>query len=33
MGHLERMEEDRLPIKYWEGRNDEEDAGKDGDKQ
>jgi hypothetical protein len=33
-GHLERMEEDRMhkksSLKYWKGREEEEDPGKDG---
>ena len=36
LGHLERMEEDRMPKKYslknWNGRYEEEDPGKDGEK-
>jgi hypothetical protein len=36
LGHLERMEEDRVPkrssLKNWKGRNEEEDPGKDGEK-
>ena len=36
LGHLERMEEDRMPKKIFtqelEGTNEEEDPGKDGEK-
>jgi hypothetical protein len=32
LGHLERMEEDRMPKKNWKGRDEEEDPGKDGEK-
>ena len=36
LSHLERMEEDRMPkrssLKNWEGRDEEEDPGKDGEK-
>ena len=38
MGHLERMEVDRMPkkdlhsLKNWKGRDEEEDPGKDGGK-
>jgi hypothetical protein len=37
LGHLERMEEDRMPkkrssLKNWKGRDEEEDPGKDGEK-
>jgi hypothetical protein len=37
LGHLERMEEDRMPkkkssLKNWKGRDEEEDSGKDGEK-
>jgi hypothetical protein len=36
LGHLERMEEDRMPKKIstqdWKGRDEEEDPGKDGEK-
>jgi len=35
LGHLERMEEDRMSkrslLKNWKGRNEEEDPGKDGE--
>jgi len=34
LGHLERMEEDRMPkrssLMNWKGREEGEDAGKDG---
>jgi len=34
LGHLERMEEDRMPkkssLKNWKGREEGEDPGKDG---
>ena len=34
LGHLERMEEDRMPkrspLKNWKGREEGEDSGKDG---
>jgi hypothetical protein len=36
LGHLERMEEDRMPkrssLKNWKERDEEEDPGKDGEK-
>jgi len=36
LGHLERMEEDRMPkkisLKNWKGRDEEEGPGKDGEK-
>jgi len=36
LGHLERMEEDRMPkrssLKNWKGRDEAEDPGKDGEK-
>ena len=36
LGHLERMEEDRMPkkssLRKWKGRDEEEDPGKDGEK-
>jgi hypothetical protein len=36
LGHLERMEEDRMPkkssLKNWKGRGEEEDPEKDGEK-
>ena len=36
LGHLERMEEDRMPKKTsrknWKGRDEEEDPGNDGEK-
>jgi hypothetical protein len=37
LGHLERMEEDRMPkkrssLKNWKGRDEEGDPGKDGEK-
>ena len=36
LGHLERMEEDRMPkkssLKNWKGRDEEEDSTKDGEK-
>jgi hypothetical protein len=36
LGHLERMEEDRMHKKsshnHWKGRDEEEDPGKDGEK-
>jgi len=36
LGHLERMEEDRMSkrssLKNWKGRDEEEDPGKDGRK-
>jgi hypothetical protein len=36
LGHLERMEDDRMPkgpsLKNWKGRDEEEDPGKDGQK-
>jgi hypothetical protein len=36
LGHLERMEEYRMPkkssLKKWKGRDEEEDPGKDGEK-
>jgi hypothetical protein len=36
LGHLERMEEDRMhkrsSLKNWKGRDEEEDPGKDGEK-
>jgi hypothetical protein len=36
LGHLERMEEDRMPknssLKNWKGREKEEGPGKDGQK-
>ena len=37
LGHLERMEENRLPqkrssLKNWKGRDEEEDPGKAGEK-
>ena len=37
LGHLERMEEDRMQqkktsLKYWKGREEGEDPGKDGKK-
>ena len=36
LGHLERMEEDRMPkrssLKNLKGRDEEEDPGKDGEK-
>jgi len=36
LGHLERMEEDRMPkrsaLKNWKGRDEEEDPGKGGGK-
>jgi hypothetical protein len=36
LGHLERMEEDRMPkkslLEKWKGRDEEEDPGKDGEK-
>jgi hypothetical protein len=36
LGDLERMEEDRMPkrssLKNWNGRDEEEDPGKDGEK-
>jgi hypothetical protein len=35
LGHLERMEEDRMPKKsshnHWKGRDEEKDPGKDGE--
>ena len=30
LGHLERMEEDRMPKKNWKGREEGEDPGKNG---
>jgi hypothetical protein len=36
LGHLERMEENRMPkissLQNWKGRDEEEDPGKDGEK-
>jgi hypothetical protein len=32
LGHLEIMEENRMPKKKWKGRDEEEDPGKDGEK-
>jgi hypothetical protein len=36
LGHLKRMEEDRMhkksSLKNWKGRDEEEDPGKDGEK-
>jgi hypothetical protein len=32
LGHLERMEEDRMLKKNWKGRGEGEDPGKDGKK-
>jgi hypothetical protein len=36
LGHLLKMEEDRMPknfsLNYWKGRDEEEDPGKDGEK-
>ena len=37
LGHLERMEEDKMPkkrssLKNWKGQDEEEDPGKDGEK-
>jgi len=36
LGHLERMDEDRMPKRYslknWKGREEGEDSGKDGKK-
>jgi hypothetical protein len=36
LGHLERMEEDRMPkissLKNWKGRDEGEGPGKDGEK-
>jgi hypothetical protein len=36
LGHLERMEEDRMPKRSsrrnWKGRNEEDGPGKDGEK-
>jgi hypothetical protein len=36
LGHLERMEEDKMPkkilLKNWKGQDGQEDPGKDGEK-